>query len=1063
MKKNYIRQLFVAMSMLLCSVVISAYDFDVIEVDGIMYSQTSDTTVAIVSIGNNKYSGNFVIPETINYNDKSYTVTSIGQVLFSGCTGLTSVTIPNSVTSIGDCAFQNCTGLTSVTIPNSVTRLGYGAFYGCTGLTSITIPESVTAIEGATFSGCTGLTSVTIPNSATSIGAYAFDDCVGLTSVTIPNSVTSIGGYAFENCISLTSIAIPNSVTSIGLWAFYGCTNLDAVYINSIAAWCNIEHNSWSNPLNYAQNLYLNGELVTSVTIPEGVNEIKNEVFVGYKKLTAITIPNSVTSIGNYAFQNCTGLTSIVIPESVKSIGDYAFNGCTNLANIAIGNSIESIGNGAFNATAWEKNLPEGLLYFGNSLYKYVGTMPDSTSLEIKDGTTTICDNAFSGCTSLTSVKIPESVTSIGYYAFKNCENLSDVYIENLTAWLKIDNYSNPLIYAENLYLNGELVTDVVIPEDVTEIKSNVFYGYGKLVSVTTHNGITSIGDYAFRNCSGLTSIEIPNSVTSIGRYAFSWCRGLTSITIPESVTSIGDYVFLGCSGLISVTIPKSVTSIGFNAFSNTFIRMIKVLNDSPDRIKINSSAFADINYRDKVLLCVPAGSKDAYNNNQDWCSWFDYIAEYDDNAVESEFSDINWKLDLQTKTLTLLGEGELSDDPWGGLVEYIDNIVIDDNIDVMSKKPFEGTNWYKNLPEGLVYIGKSLLGFKNSAAITDTVVNIKEGTVRITESAFSNDTIIKKVNVPGTLKYIDKKAFHNCDSLISIDINNVKTIDEKAFSNCSALASIAMENVETIGKEAFRACTMLSGELNLKNLKSLGESAFYDCRSLERVTDLGEITEIPSSAFCRATGLKECNIPRTVKNIGENAFERAGFEKVIIPQNVDYIANKGYYGHSALDTVIIASEKIKLGDNVFASCNSIKAVYILSDTIPEFNNESQRYIAFNTGIRVRPRGTLYVPIGCKNKYPEVFTKNFDAVVEMDMTELRKTTGIAAPADDECLASVAVANGKIAINGCNADETICIYSMDGRLVKEVAGDAEIVLDKGIYIVCIGDKAVKVRL
>ena len=149
-------------------------------------------------------------------------VTSINGY-FSGCSGLTSVTIPNSVTSIGDYAFSGCSGLTSITIPNSVTSIGDYAFRDCSGLTSITIPNSVTSIGDYAFSGCSGLISVTIPNSVTSIADNAFQNCRSLTSVTIPNSVTSIGDNAFRDCSGLTSVTIPNSVTNIGRYAFSGC------------------------------------------------------------------------------------------------------------------------------------------------------------------------------------------------------------------------------------------------------------------------------------------------------------------------------------------------------------------------------------------------------------------------------------------------------------------------------------------------------------------------------------------------------------------------------------------------------------------------------------------------------------------------------------------------------------------------------------------------------------------------------------------------------------------------------------------------------------------------
>ena len=167
------------------------------------------------------YTGHFSISDN---------VTTIIGGAFYDCSGLTSITIPNSVKSIRRLAFEGCTGLTSITIPNSVTSIKTGTFLGCTSLTSITIPNSVTSIGEWAFQDCTGLTSITIPNSVTSIGYCAFLCCTGLTSITIPNSVTSIEGGAFSDCTSLTSITIPNSVTSIEYEAFSGCKNIGNVY-----------------------------------------------------------------------------------------------------------------------------------------------------------------------------------------------------------------------------------------------------------------------------------------------------------------------------------------------------------------------------------------------------------------------------------------------------------------------------------------------------------------------------------------------------------------------------------------------------------------------------------------------------------------------------------------------------------------------------------------------------------------------------------------------------------------------------------------------------------------
>ena len=206
---------------------------DEFTVDGIRYYydySTKEGEVSVTRSISGKYSAdNIVIPSTVTYNGKQYTVTSIGDNAFSSCYNLTKVTIPNSVKTIENSAFEKCWNLKTVTIPNSVKTIENSAFKGCTGLKTVTIGNSVTTIGISAFAGCTGLTEVTIPNSVTTIWSGAFGHCTGLTEVTIPNSVTTIWSGAFADCTGLTTVTMGNSVLSIEDKAFYNCKSLDHV------------------------------------------------------------------------------------------------------------------------------------------------------------------------------------------------------------------------------------------------------------------------------------------------------------------------------------------------------------------------------------------------------------------------------------------------------------------------------------------------------------------------------------------------------------------------------------------------------------------------------------------------------------------------------------------------------------------------------------------------------------------------------------------------------------------------------------------------------------------
>jgi len=370
----------------------------------------------------------------------SANVTEISGGAFSGCGGLTGITLPNGLRSIGSYAFQGCGNLLSITIPEGVTYIENGTFSDCSSLTDISIPASVTSIGDSAFSYCYSLDDLELPPSVTSIGSSAFYCCYGLTDLTlpvgglteignyafygsglgnviIPAGVRSIGSYAFSNCGSLNSIIIPASVTSIGEGVLDNCGTLANIMVNG------------GNPRYAAEGdiLYDKAETRIIAVAPDGIHG-------------KLEIPPSITNIGSRAFINCTGLTEISIPSSVISIGSEAFSGCTSLVSITVNGSNQYYASDdgiLYNKTRTQLltvpegrsgtvNIPTGTRIIGpRAFYNCTGI----TTVTLLAGVTEIGSEAFYNCTGITSISIPTGVMSIGSYAFSFWTNSQKIYI----------------------------------------------------------------------------------------------------------------------------------------------------------------------------------------------------------------------------------------------------------------------------------------------------------------------------------------------------------------------------------------------------------------------------------------------------------------------------------------------------------------------------------------------------------------------------------------------------------------------------------------------------------
>lgn len=803
----------------------------------------------------------------------------------------------------------------------------------------------------------------------------AFADCNAIKSVSFPKAMNIVEQNAFKNCAELQAVEFADGGTQCYNATFDQCNKLAKVTILGGV----VKHH-----LCYAFSSSVQRH-ISEIILCEGVTKIEGSAFNNFSDITKITIPATVTDIGQYAFNNCTNLKTVEFKKGSVTIGNNVFSNCNQITELRI--------------------------LSGDITFTCSSVMDAKISqLYLGEEVTSICSNAFSGCTQLTGLDIShcKKLTSIHASAFNNCTSLEVLklpasleFIDN-SAFLSCSGIAElDIAHCENLksiksscFENCSNLKTVQLPKSIETIENRAFYGCYQIeqVDLSPYSKLTKIEDSVFCGCSALRSITFPDNLERIGNSAFNNCYALTAVQFPNNLLGIGSGAFSNCSAITNVSFGQKLKLIKDGAFTNCRgIRGALDMLACTNLTEIGGSAFLNCSAVTEIKL--PASLQ---------------------TLKDKSFANC---ISLQK---VVLGNGAITHTTGtsGSFLEC------------------------KSIKELTILSGK--VTFKVKDMLADSYKTISsvvfgEDVTEIGSTAFSECLGIKGVldlSQCDKLTSIGYSAFSGCSKLLGVRLpKNLTKIDSSAFSSCIGLSGVldmsACNELVSLGSSAFYGCLNISGIKFPKNIKTIGSSCFTNCYNIAGTVDMSGCTElqkIENSIFSSDKKIQTVKLPPNITAIADSAFLKcSGLTEIKLPESLTKIGNKAFGECTALASVEFGNSDILIATGNDASFYNDRDITKLSVLKGNINFKcSNAFPASYQKIKTLILGDGVTEIGAS-----AFSSCNGIEGTLNLGNCRALTAIGNQAFNSCYGITGVqfpaslqTLGELAFNGCNGINTM---------------------------------------